>query len=138
MTRTVPRHPRLLAFARVDADGKFRGAAGTLGVGYAPLRWLDLWAAGILGPTFGFETGATVFFLKGSLSPLVLLGCPVFFSDGPRPGIHGALGVEWRMTRSMSAFLLAGVEVFPTAQTTPEVKYEKVVFVPSLGLTGRM
>jgi hypothetical protein len=129
---------RFGAFARADADGKFRGAAATVGVSYGVLSWLEVWLAGTLGPTFGFEPGVTGYILKGTWRPLIAVGVPIMFSDGAKPGIHAAGGVEWNFMRHLAAFLLVGVEAFPTAQSTPAVKYEKVIFVPSLGLQARL
>jgi hypothetical protein len=129
---------RFGAFVRGDIDGKFRGAAATVGATYSVLSWLEVSLAGILGPTFGFTPGATGYILKGTWRPLVAVGVPILFSDGVRPGIHAAGGVEWNFTRNFAAFLLVGVQVFPTAQSTPTVKYEKVIFVPSLGLQARL
>jgi len=68
----------------------------------------------------------------------VLVGVPIVISDGAKPGIHAAGGLEWNFTRNFAAFVLVGVEVFPTAQSTATVKYEKVIFVPSLGLQARL
>lgn len=135
---------RFGAFVRGDIDGKFRGAAASVGVTYSVLTWLEVWLSGTLGPTFGFAPGATGYILKGTWRPLVALGVPIMISDGARPGIHAAGGVEWNFTRNFAAFLLVGVQVYPTAQTTePDAsnrvtKYEKVIFVPSLGLQARL
>jgi hypothetical protein len=129
---------RFGAFARADIDGKFRGAAGTIGVSYSIITWIEVWLSGILGPTFGFEPGVTGYFMRGKWRPMLQVGVPLMFSDGAKPGIHIAPGLEWNFTRYTAAFLLVGLEVFPTAQSTPTVKYEKVIFVPSLGLQARL
>jgi len=129
---------RFGAFVRGDIDGKFRGAAASVGVTYSVLTWLEVHVSGILGPTFGFAPGATGYILKGTWRPLVLVGVPIVISDGAKPGIHAAGGLEWNFTRNFAAFVLVGVEVFPTAQSTATVKYEKVIFVPSLGLQARL
>jgi hypothetical protein len=136
--RPLKQSNRFGAFVRGDVDGKFRGAVATVGVTYSPLFWLEVSLAGNLGPTFGFEPGVTGYILRGTWRPLVAVGVPIMFSDGARPGIHAAGGLEWNFTRNFAAFLLVGVEVFPTAQSTPTVKYEKVIFVPSLGLQARL
>jgi len=56
---------RFGAFVRGDIDGKFRGAAASVGVTYSVLTWLEVHVSGILGPTFGFAPGATATSSRG-------------------------------------------------------------------------
>jgi hypothetical protein len=129
---------RFGAFARADVDGKFRGAAGTVGASYGVLSFLDVWVAGIIGPKSGLALGGTAYLLKGRFRPLGTVAVPLLFADGARPGVHVGVGAEYAFHRNLAAFLLVGLQFYPTAQTTDTVKYEKLVFVPSLGLQARL
>jgi hypothetical protein len=122
------------ALARVDVDGKFRGAAAVVGGYYAPLRFLEASVAAILGPEWGLYVGVTGLLPLGRWRPLLQVGLPLYFIDGARPGIHAALGVEWIAHRYLAFNVMVGVERHFNLPSN----YEKTIFVPSLGVLVRL
>ena len=50
------------------------------------------------------------------------------------PGAHGSAGVQWDPIRHFGVFVDAGVAAFPS----PPAGYQKVVFVPSIGVEPRL
>jgi hypothetical protein len=122
------------ALARVDVDGKFRGAAAVVGGYYAPWRFFQASVAAILGPEWGLYVGLTGFLPLGRWRPLLQLGLPLYFIDGARPGVHAALGLEWVAHRYLAVYVMAGVE----HHFDLPAHYDKTIFVPSLGLLVRL
>ncbi len=125
---------RLGLALRADIDGKLRGAVAaagpTLGVGDR----IELSLSGLLGSQAGVEPAIDLFVLTGSLKPMLTFALPTFFADGPRPGVRGALGLEWDQSATFGAFAQTGVAWFPKL---PE-RYETTVFVASVGVRGRL
>jgi hypothetical protein len=124
--------PGLLA--RVDVDGKGRGAAATPLVTMGLGDYVELGAGPMLGRTLGAYVGSSFFVLKNAWKPLLTLGLPIFASNGPRPGVHGAAGLSWDPHRHFGVLVEAGIEYFPNAQ----MGYDKLLFVPSAGVQGRL
>jgi hypothetical protein len=120
--------------ARIDVDGKGRGAAATPLITIGLGDYVELGAGPILGKTFGAYLGSSFFVLKNAWKPLLTVGLPVFASMGPRPGVHSAAGLQWDPLRHFGVMLEAGIEYFPNAQ----VGYDKLIFVPSAGVQGRL
>jgi hypothetical protein len=50
------------------------------------------------------------------------------------PGVHGAAGVQWDPIRHVGLFVDLGVVGLPTMPTG----YQKVVFVPAIGIEPRL
>ena len=89
-----------------------------------------LCAAAIVGDVKGGYAGATLRFGRGRLHPLVAAGVPVFFADGARPGVRGAVGVSWSPISPVDIVLEIGGEHFFSA---PD-RYRRDLFVPALAV----
>ena len=118
---------------RADVDGKFRGAVGVVGVGYALGSVVELQLAGLVGRDKGFEPGATFYFTKGAFKPLAYLGVPTFFVDGASPGAHLAVGLQFDPSRNVGVYAQVGAATFLHVPSDREA----TAFVPSLGVQGR-
>jgi len=119
--------------ARLDVDGTH----GDGGIGLAALTWglglADIAIGGMLGSNKGLYVGANVFLLRGALKPLLTVGAPIFFVEGARPGVHGAAGLEWDISRHVGFLVEAGVQHYPSVPDG----FDKTAFVPSAGAQGR-
>lgn len=131
---TLSHDGQVSLIGRADVDGKFRGAVGAFGVGYGLGSVVELQAVGLIGTDKGAEVGATLYLSEGMFKPLGYVGVPVFFVDGPNPGVHGAVGLQVDPTKNFGAFLQVGVAAFFGA---PEDR-ESTAFVPSIGVQGRL
>lgn len=120
---------------RADVDGRFRGATAYAGAFIGLGSFFDVGAGALLGPTFGFEIAARALPFDGPVRPFVLVGAPVFVDDGDVfPGIRVAAGLEWFVWDHLSLVASTSVAHFPTH----EAGIEATVFVPSLGVSGRL
>jgi hypothetical protein len=122
------------AFVRADIDGKARGARIAPGISYAVGRHVELGAAALIGRHQGAWAGARGFILTGAVKPSILVGAPIFFIDGVRPGIHGATGLVWDPNPHFGFSLDIGVAHFFSVPAT----YAATYFLPSLGLRARL
>jgi hypothetical protein len=136
-----PEEPaRIEATAQARIDGKLRGAAFALGGDYDVSPELQVEAAMMFskdlnGVIFGAYGGARYRFLGGRLRPLVGGGLPVFWSGGSaRVGVRAGVGAEYFLNEHVSLLADLGVEHF----FNPQSPYEATVFVPILGVHGRM
>jgi hypothetical protein len=129
--------------ARADIDGTLPGVSPALGPAFGIGDYVEINAVAVIGKKAqAVEPGATVLFLKGAWKPRLSLSVPVFFLHGDMqlpglhvgPGVHGAVGVQWDPIRHIGVFVDAGVVVLPTMPTP----YQKVVFVPAIGIEPRL
>ena len=127
-------------------DGKGRGAAGGLGIAYAPSDTLELELAGLKSDVWGAYAGARYRFLTGWVRPYAAAGLPLFFfTDDSHMskiafGARLAGGVELMINGHLSVAADLGIEhFFNVGDTIYKMKrLEETVFVPTLGLIGRM
>jgi hypothetical protein len=125
--------PRPLA--AVNVDYLFRGAAATVGLTYAPLDWLELAVAGVLGPRWGVRAWVQCYPLRRTRwKPFLTAGAPIFFVDGGTyAGVHGGVGVIFEVGRHLGLLTEAAVEHVPGLPPPLADTY----FFPSLGLQAR-
>ncbi len=100
--------PRWLAFVRADVDAMGRGAVTAPGAGVRVAGPAYVLANALVGRASGFEVALL---LSGGRQwrPRAMLAMPVFFADGPRPLVRGALGLERRFSRAIGITVDAGV-----------------------------
>ncbi|MFO0756421.1 MAG: hypothetical protein U0359_08015 [Byssovorax sp.] len=131
---TLSHRWQLGAIARADIQGLGRGVVPALGLSYGIGDHLEVQACALVGRDKGFEPSMELFFLRGAWKPLVSVGVPIFFVDGARPGIHGDAGVQWDPLHHFGVFAQVGGAFFPSVP----VGYNKLVFVPSVGVQARL
>jgi hypothetical protein len=111
------------------------GSTVLVGASYDVMPNLSVQGAALLGAYFGPYVGATYTFLDGKLRPLVSAGVPILITNGARISVRGAAGVELVVNRHVAFSLEVGVERF----VNPEDDImNETLFVPSLGMTGRL
>jgi hypothetical protein len=122
--------------ARIDPGNQPSkpGVAALVGLTAEVVSRLHVQAAALLGPTSGGYVGASFDILRGKLRPVVTLGVPLLFSDGARVAVRGAAGVELEINNQLAVFAEAGVEYF----LNPEQSSIRTLFIPAIGLTGRL
>ncbi|MCG8420376.1 MAG: hypothetical protein MJE77_20780 [Proteobacteria bacterium] len=123
--------------AHIALDYKARGAAVQLAGGLGVGEYVQVRAAGLVGPTLGAYLGGVVypaaFGPDGAWKPLVGAGLPLFFSDGVRYGVRVCTGLEWQMSRRIHLSADVGVEhVF-----NPEWNRQATALVPMLGIRAQ-
>ncbi len=96
--------------ARVIVDGQGRGAAGAVGALVGLGSRVELHAAAIVGPAYGMYAGVSAHVAGRRWRPVIAAGLPVFFDDGARMGVRGAVGLEWRATHRVSVLAELGAE----------------------------
>ncbi len=126
------RLPDLGVQARID--GKLRGAALAIAVSYSFVSIIEVEVAALLSNAFGVFVGGRYRFLPTRLRPHVGVGVPVFFSDGARFGARIAAGGEYVLSPHFRVIAELGYEHF----FNPEDMVEADVFVPIIGLAGRL
>ncbi|HNS96913.1 MAG TPA: hypothetical protein PLJ27_15265 [Polyangiaceae bacterium] len=119
--------------ARVDVDGKLRGAVGVVGVTYGLGDWFEGQVAALNGRDKGFEVDVSWLMTRGRFKPVVSIGIPTFFVDSGRVGIHGAVGLQVDPSRHWGVLAQVGGASFFNA---PDNR-ESFAFVPALGVQGR-
>lgn len=130
-------------------DGKGRGVAGGLGVAIAPARALEVELAMLRSNQWGAYAGARVRFLGGRVRPYAGGGMPAFLfedeNDAMRTkvalGLRAAGGVELEINGHLSVQGDVGIEYFFNIDDDALVdghRPERRVFVPTLGVIGRM
>jgi hypothetical protein len=122
-----------MLFTRADVDGRFRGAVGVVGGGFALGSVVELQLAALLGRDKGFEPGASFYFATGTFKPLAYVGVPTFFVDGASPGGHVAIGLQIDPSRSVGVLAQLGLATFLNVPSDRE----STAFVPSVGVQGR-
>jgi hypothetical protein len=125
---------RIGALVAAHVDPKNSGAAALVGLTADVVSRLQVQATALVGPVSGGYLGATFGLLPGKLRPLVVVGVPVFFSEGPRVAVRAAAGVEYRFDLHFSVFAEVGAEYM----LNPEPMVTKALFVPAVGVTGRL
>jgi tetratricopeptide (TPR) repeat protein len=119
---------------RAHVDFTNRGAAALVGGFFEVADRVAFEAAGILGPTYGGYLGATGFILQGKIRPTVSVGAPIFFSHGARWAARAAVGIQLRIGDHIGFFIEAGGE----HHFNPEADIKKNIFIPAVGITGRL
>jgi len=125
---------RLGALVAAHVDPRNKGAAALIGLTGDVVSRLQVQATALVGPVSGGYLAATYGILPGKLRPLVVLGVPVFFSDGPRVAVRAAAGVEYAIDSHFSLFAEVGGEYM----LNPEPMMSRALFIPALGVTGRL
>ena len=127
------------ALAVLRIDGKLRGVAGGLGLAIARGRFEgDLMA--LRSDQTGAYLGLRVRILTGFLRPYVAAGMPAFLYDDLDStklavGVRAAAGVELMINEHFSVEGDLGYEHFFGVE---ETMFEADVFVPTLGVIGRL
>jgi hypothetical protein len=132
--KTMSHAWQLGAIARADVDGQRAGVVPAVGLSFGLGDYVEINTEALIGRSKGVEPGVTGFILRGAWKPRVSVGVPMFFMSGVHPGVRGAAGVQWDPLRNLGVFLELGAAAFPGAPAG----YDKVVFVPSLGLQPRI
>lgn len=137
----APAEPsRFEASLQSRIDGKLRGAALAIGADYDPSPDLQAEVALLLskdldGVIPGVYGGVRLHFLDGRVRPLVGGGVPIFWSGGTaRIGVRAGAGAEVLINEHLSVLADLGLEHF----FNPQSRYEATVFVPIVGVHGRM
>lgn len=121
-------------FARADVDPRLRGAVGSLLLTRGIGNVVEASVGAMLGRHSGAYAGATLFASEGAWKPLAIIGMPVFFIDGPRLGVHGALGLEWDPEPELGVLAAGGIEYHPKLPAG----FDPLAPVVSLGVQGRL
>ena len=121
-------------FTRADIEGRGRGVVGAFGLSYGVGSHLETHLAALMGREKGLEPGLTALLLTGPLKPRIGLGLPIFFHGGAFVGFRPALGVSWDPSRHLGFFAEAAGAFFPSVP----LDHEKAVFIPALGVQGRL
>jgi hypothetical protein len=124
---------QLGAALEVAIDGTGHGAAVSPGVVIRFVDRIDVVAKAQISGSKGAYLGASVALLRGRFRPFLGAGVPVFFSDGARFGARGAVGLSVELGK-LSIFGEAGGEYF----FNPEMDFVQSVFVPVVGVRGRL
>lgn len=141
--RSLSHRGQLGLIARADVDGTKPGVAPALGLAFGIGDHVEINAAAVIGKRAqAAEPGMTVLFLKGAWKPRLSVGVPVFFLHGDMqlpglrvaPGVHGAAGLEWDPSRHLGLFVDVGVVGLPSMPAG----YQKVIFVPAIGIEPRL
>jgi hypothetical protein len=111
------------------------GSTVLVGASFDLTQKLSVQGAALLGAYFGPYVGATFTFLPGKLRPLVSAGVPIIVTNGAHLSLRGAAGVELVLNKHLAFVLEVGVERFVNAE---DDIMNKTLFVPSLGMTGRL
>jgi hypothetical protein len=122
------------AVARADIDGLSAGVVPAFGLAYGIGDYVEVNTCALVGKSKGVEPGVTVLFLRGAWKPRLSVAVPIFIVDGAQPGVRGAAGVQWDPVRHFGVFVDLGVAAFPSAP----VGFQKVVFVPTIGVEPRL
>ncbi len=125
---------RLGAIVAAHIDPSNKGAAALVGLTADVVSRLQVQATALVGPTSGGYVGASFGILPGELRPIVVVGLPVFFSDGARFAVRGALGGEYAFDAHFAVFAEVGAEYM----LNPEPMVTKTLFIPAVGVTGRL
>nr|MBA3455495.1 hypothetical protein [Deltaproteobacteria bacterium] len=121
-----------LAIAHIDPSNK--GAALIVGLTADVISRVQVQAAALIGPASGVYVGGSFAFLEGRVRPILAVGLPVFFSDGPRVALRGAAGVELEINRHFAVIAELGVEYL----VNPEPGLTSTLFIPAIGATARL
>lgn len=119
---------------RFDVDPLGPGFRTAVGVTLGLFDNVELGVSALLGRTVGFEPQITVFMLNSAWKPLFNIGMPIFFVDGAYAGFRGATGVQWDMSRHFGVFAQVGGAAFVSLPPG----YTKMLFLPALGIQGRI
>ena len=133
-SETVEPPSKLGMLALAHMDFKNKGGAAIVGIAFDVIDRVQLQAAALLGPSSGGYAGVAVALLTGRVRPVIVAGVPIFVANGARVGIRGAAGVELAFNRHISAVAELGVE----HMFNPEATVTKTLFVPAIGVIGRL
>lgn len=111
------------------------GSTVLVGASYDVTSRIGVQATALIGNYFGAYAGGSFAFLPGKLRPIVSAGLPIVFANGARLAVRGAAGVEVVLNKHLSFVGEVGVERI----LNPEDDImNETLFVPSLGVTGRL
>ncbi|HVK86656.1 MAG TPA: hypothetical protein VM513_21200 [Kofleriaceae bacterium] len=128
------RRSRIGALVAAHVDPSNKGAAALVGLTADVVSRLQVQATALVGPVSGGYVGASYGILPGKLRPIGVIGFPVFFSDGPRIAVRAAVGVEYAIDHHFALFAELGGEYM----LNPEPMVDKALFIPALGVSGRL
>jgi hypothetical protein len=117
----------------IDAS-KFEGFAVSPGISVRLIGKLEAVAKAQIGGAKGLYLGATYYLLDGKLRPQIGAGVPLFFSDGVRVGVRGAVGVCYDLGARLSVVGEVGGEYF----FNPEMDRLSFSLVPVVGVHARL
>jgi tetratricopeptide (TPR) repeat protein len=123
----------VLVLAHVDPSNQ--GAAAIVGGTADVTSRIAVRAGAILGPQYGGYAGANVAILTGRIRPIVAVAMPIFYSNGWRPAVRGAGGVEVAVNRHLALIAELGVEHVFSAEASIE---SPTLFIPAVGVAGRL
>lgn len=134
----------VVGILRVDGEG--RGAAGGLGIAWAPTDRVELEVAGLRSNIWGAYAGMRWRFLTGWLRPYAGGGFPMFFFTDDNMtsrtivGIRGAGGIELKLNGHLSIEGDVGIEHFfnVSGVYVDEKTLDETILVPTLGIIGRL
>lgn len=134
----------VVGILRVDGQG--RGAAGGLGIAYAPSDRVELELAGLRSNIWGAYAGFRWRFLTGWVRPYAAGGVPMFFFHDDNMisraviGLRGAGGIELMINGHLSIEGDVGIEHFfnVSGVYVDEKTLDATVLVPTLGVIGRL
>lgn len=137
---TTPlRRRRLGALVRADIDGKLRGWMPVLGATLAVGPHMEVTAATLLGAKArGVWLGGSYLMGHGPLRPLAFVGAPLFFTPVVAAGVQAGAGVQWDLSPRLGLFLHASIAHFLKVPTDQRVPFDKTIFIPALGIQGRL
>ncbi len=122
----------LLVLAHIDPTNK--GGAALVGLAFDVAHRLQLQAAALLGPVAGGYVGASIAIMSGRVRPILVAGVPIFVSNGARVSSRVAAGAEVVFNRHLALVAELGVEHV----WNPEAGIAATMFVPAIGLVGRL
>jgi len=129
-----PRSTTFGAFVRTDIEVRGRGAIVAPGLTARVADLLTLSVAALVGKSRGVEPSVSVFLLRGTVRPLLLVGAPLFFvSEGTGVGFRGGAGVMIDVTSFAGLYAHASVAVFVNAPAG----FERQAFIGSFGAEAR-
>jgi len=121
--------------ANLLVDATTYGAAGLVSAAYGITNQLDVGAGAIIGEHPGAFVSGTFSLTRGEIRPILAVATPTFLVGGTlRPGVRGALGVEWIPRLRFGVVFQLGVEYYPSAQ----MGETKTVLAPTLGIQSRL
>jgi hypothetical protein len=137
----------VVALARIVPYGGGAGAAGGLGITYAPIERFELELEVLRSQAWGGYFGARYRLLRGDLRPYVAAGVPLFeFVDTSTSsstvvlGVRGAAGVEYKLFGHIWLEADLGVEHYFDLDNKlyMDKSPSATLFVPTVGVIGRM
>ena len=117
-------------FVRADIDAMGRGLISVPGMSLQLVKGWEVIGGALLGKNQGFEVGSRLGFKTGRFRPRLTAAAPVFFRDGMRPAVRGAIGTGIALFSGFELATDIGVAYAPSVP----VDTVKTVVVASIGI----